>query len=465
MRITFFLVFILCASLGFSQGSDKPLLSFEDFIKRVKDHHPLAKQANLKLQEGEAQVLQSKGAFDPNFNSQLAQKYFEDKSYYSTGSTTLRIPTWFAAQFEAGYELNNGIYLNPESTVPNDGLLYAGVSVPLGKGLLIDKRRAAYKKAKIFQQSTAAEQQLMLNELIYDAGKVYWQWFEAFNVKRVFIEAVVLAKTRFEAVKQQALLGDKPFIDTVEARIQYQNRQLSLQQSELNYLNSSQLLSIFLWEDGLLPLELDRSAKPEDFIGIESFSDLDFSLALDFDSLLKNHPSLQLGQFKIDQLEIDRRWKREQLKPKVDLKYNALSSATQEDLSNNYSPNNYAWGFKVGIPLYLRKERGELKLNELKIQDAELALNQKQQGLNYKIQSSINEWEATADQLVLYQKTVRDYQTLLRGERQLFENGESSLFLVNSRERGFINARLKLIELMVKNRKARLGTYYSLGAL
>ncbi len=463
MRIAFFLVLFLCSEAGFSQDSNNPILTFEAFISRVKEHHPLAKQAKLKLQEGDAKILESKGGFDPNFNSQLAQKYFEDKSYYSTNATTLRIPTWFAAQFEAGYELNNGLFLNPENEVPNDGILYAGISLPLGKGLLIDKRRAAYKKAKIFQQSTEAEQQLMLNELVYEAGKVYWQWFEAYNVKQVFIEAVVLAKARFEAVKQQAILGDKPFIDTVEARIQYQNRKLSLQQAELEYLNNIQLLSIFLWEDGLLPLELELGTQPEGLIGIDSFVDLDYSLGLDFDSLIANHPTLQLGQFKIDQLEIDKRWKREQLKPKVDLKYNALSSANQEELTNNFSSNNYAWGFKVGIPLYLRKERGALKLNELKIQDAKLELNQKQRGLNYKVRSSINEWKTTADQLALFQKTVKDYQALLNGERELFYNGESSLFLVNSREWGFINARIKLIELLVKNRKARLSSFYSLG--
>ena len=79
MRIAFFLVLILCSEAGFSQDSNNPILTFEAFISRVKEHHPLAKQAKLKLQEGDAKILESKGGFDPNFNSQLAQKYFEDK--------------------------------------------------------------------------------------------------------------------------------------------------------------------------------------------------------------------------------------------------------------------------------------------------------------------------------------------------------------------------------------------------
>lgn len=465
MRVAVLFIFLFAGIQAFSQDQAKEILGFEDFITRVKLHHPLAKQASLKREEGEATLLQSKGGFDPKFNSQLAQKYFEDKTYYSTATANLRIPTWFAAQFEAGYDQNDGVFLNPENNVPNNGLLYAGVTLPIGKGLLIDKRRATFRMAKIFNESTQAEQQMMMNELVYDAGKVYWQWFEAYNVRLVFQEAVILAKTRFEAVKQQALLGDKPFIDTVEARIQYQNRLLSFQQADLEFKNGGVLLSIFLWEDGLLPLELNNDTHPDGFNGVDAISELDFSLDLDMDSLLKTHPSMRLGQFKIDQLEVDRKWKREQLKPTVDLKYNALSTATTNDIANNYSVNNYTWGFKVGIPLYLRKERGAIKLNALKIQDAQLELNQKQQNLNYKAQSSINEWQTTADQLILYRRTVSDYQILLNGERQLFQNGESSLFLVNSREWGFINARLKLIDLLAKNRKARLATYYSLGTL
>tara|TARA_R110002072_G_scaffold125612_6_gene261840 strand:- start:2750 stop:4150 length:1401 start_codon:yes stop_codon:yes gene_type:complete len=464
MRVIFLGLLVFSFFTSSSQAIDANLLTFEDFISRVKEHHPMAKQASLKVLEGDAALLESKGAFDPKFNTQLAQKYFEDKDYYSIASTNLRIPSWFAAQFEAGYDQNDGVFLNPENQLPSEGLLYAGISLPLGKGLIIDQRRAMYRRAKIYKESSLAEQQLMLNELIYEAGKVYWQWFEAYNIRKVFQEAVVLAKTRFEAVKQQALLGDKPFIDTVEARIQYQNRRLSLQQANLDFRNSGILVSIFLWEDGLIPLELDSNAHPDLFKDLSSFSDLNLQLNLDQDSLLKAHPSLRLGRFKIDQLEIDRKWKREQLKPSLDLKYNALASANGNDISNNYSVNNYTWGFKLAIPLYLRKERGALKLNQLKIQDAELDLGQKQQALNFKVQSSINEWQITAEQLQLYQKTLSDYQVLLQGERNLFNNGESSLFLVNSREWGFINARLKMIELLVKNRKARLSTYYSLAS-
>jgi hypothetical protein len=53
----------------------------------------------------------------------------------------------------------------------------------------------------------------------------------------------------------------------------------------------------------------------------------------------------------------------------------------------------------------------------------------------------------------------------LEGEQNKFSAGESSLFMVNSRELGYINAQIKYLELLTKNRKAVLGTEYSLGVL
>ena len=78
---------------------------------------------------------------------------------------------------------------------------------------------------------------------------------------------------------------------------------------------------------------------------------------------------------------------------------------------------------------------------------------------------AINTWQTTAEQAQLYTQTVTDYSNLLAAERQLFDTGESSLFLVNRRELGYINAQVKLIELHTKNRKASLATEYALGQL
>ena len=189
------------------------------------------------------------------------------------------------------------------------------------------------------------------------------------------------------------------------------------------------------------------------------------TLLTQIDSIIQQHPEVNQYRYKIDMLEIDQRWKREQLKPTLNLNYNALTEAVNDNPLAEYSSANYKWGLTFSMPILLRKERGALRLADLKINDAELELASKTAVLGYKALASINEWANTAEQVELYSQTVRDYDGLLGGERQMFDAGESSLFMVNSRELGYINAQLKLIELLTKNRKAGLAANYSLGVL
>lgn len=463
MKFPIFLLVVIPFSL-FSQTQTTNLLTFKEFMDQVKTHHPLAMQADLRVDKGNATLRKARGNFDPNVFSDVSQKYFSDKQYYSVINSGLKIPTWYGVEVKSGYTQNDGVFLNPQNSTPGAGLWYAGISVPLGQGLFIDSRRAALKKAKIYKESTAAERDLMYNELLYDAGKVYWNWFESYNTIKVYQNALEVGKQRFQAVIQGASLGDKPAIDTVEASIQVQNRMLKLQEAKLNYKNATAMLSVYLWIDGIVPLEVTEITRPvnsDDLTTVTASKDLKNAL----DSLTNRHPLLQQYQYKIDQLKIDKKWKQEQIKPQLNLKYNAINKPVGNDAFTNYNMNNYTWGVEFNMPIFLRKERGALELVKLKINAAELELVAKQAAFNYKAIAALNNLETTQQQIILYAKTVNYYSKLLTGERQMFNAGESSLFMVNSRESGFISTQLKYIQLLTKNHKASLELDYAIGLL
>jgi hypothetical protein len=52
----------------------------------------------------------------------LTKKQFKDTEYYSILNSSFKIPTWYGIEIKAGFEQNEGYYLNPENTVPNTGL-------------------------------------------------------------------------------------------------------------------------------------------------------------------------------------------------------------------------------------------------------------------------------------------------------------------------------------------------------
>ena len=438
--------------------------SFHDFLQKVKEHHPLAKQADLQTQIGAANLLSARGYFDPKTYANYAQKHFKDINYYKKLEGGVKIPTWFGITVLGGFEDNEGSYLNPENNVPDDGLYFAGVGVTLGQGLFIDERRAALKSAKIYAEGTKQKRRYLINELYLEAAIAYWNWFLAYHQQMVFKEAVDLSYERFKAVKQSAFLGDRPYVDTLEAGIQFQNRTLSFQEAQLNLNNAKAQLNVYLWDEGLVPLELEEFMIPTaiDSTFLEASNP---SLKLGMDTLIEQHPLLALNDYEIQQLEVEQRLKAEYIKPKLNLKYQPLLTGIDQEDWNQVNSNNYKFGVEFSFPIFLRKERGELEKNRIKLQEKELEYDNKAAQLRAKVNQALNEWDITLEQAELYQQTTNDYYELLKAERSLFGLGESSLFLVNSRELGYIGTKVKLIQLISKNKLAKSKAYYSLGIL
>ncbi len=117
------------------------------------------------------------------------------------------------------------------------------------------------------------------------------------------------------------------------------------------------------------------------------------------------------------------------------------------------------------MPSFFTHARGDLKLVKLKIEQANYMLDLKTQQLSNKLRSSFNELLALQQQTKLYLRSVEGFKALLDGEQKRFENGESSLFLVNARETRYIDARIKTAELPLKCYKAEAGYKWAAGSV
>lgn len=446
-RVLYIFVFILPVYLS-AQIDTAKVMDYNTFISRVLEHHPRVYQADIVANSGDAQLLKSRGGFDPKLEGSIQQKYFKDDQYYSLINGGLKVPTWFGLTAKAGYDQNQGGYLNPADRLPNSGLWYAGLELELGKGLLIDERRAELKKAKLFQEGSKLQQTMIKNELVFEASEAYAEWMSAYFQKQTFEIAVENAAFRLEGVRGTVAFGDRPFIDTVEASIQWQTRLFGFNQAQLDLKNAEEKLQLFLWQDGFVPLELDN-AIPAKFQS-EELAGMFGDALMQKDSLITNHPYILLNDLKLEQSEIDLRLKKEQLKPGLTLKYNALSQPVGNNPIAEYSINNYSWGGAISYPILTRKERGDVRLSKLKVEDTKLENTQIAAKVNYSINVSENKLYNAIEQLELFEQTLDYYERLYLAEKSLFEVGESSLFMINAREKSYLEAQLKQIELMSK---------------
>jgi len=435
-------------------------LSFEEYLGYVKQHHPLIKQVNLVLSTGEANLLKARGGFDPKIEVDYDRKKFKEIEYYDQLNTTFKIPTWYGIEFKGNFEQNSGEFLNPSLDVPEDGLYSAGVSFALAKGFLINERMATLKKARFFVKQTQADQHLLVNNLIYDASLAYFKWIEAEKERNIYSTFLNNATTRLDAVTRSVEEGDKAKIDITEARITTQNRRLALEAATLNAQKARLAVSNFLWLDDV-PLEIEDGIIPT----LPETSTLASVLILtditNTPIVIENHPKLASLDAKIESLEVDQSLKKNKLLPKINLQYNFLSETP--DQLDTFDTANYKAFVDVSFPIFFRKERGDLKLARLKVKDATYDRTAATLAITNKIDAAKAEITSLETQNNLIETIIDDYETLVAAEERKFFLGESSLFLINSREQKLIDAQLKENTLIIKELKAQATLFNAAG--
>ena len=156
----------------------------------------------------------------------------------------------------------------------------------------------------------------------------------------------------------------------------------------------------------------------------------------------------QTYAIKLQQLSLEQKLKRNKILPKLDFKYNFLSYNHVDFFATgaNAFAENYKFGLKFSMPLLLRESRADLQLTQLKIQETNFQIQQKQIEVSNKIKIYFAEIATYGQQMAIIERNVANYATLLEAEQQKFAIGESSVFLLNSRE-------MKLIEVRRKTRR------------
>lgn len=467
-KIFFLLVAITATNQVIGQRDSLYQLSLDEMLNMVRSNHPIAQQANIKIQNAESFERSAKGGFDPKLEADFNNKFYNETNYYANTHGALKIPTRSPISFKAGYDLNDGKYLDPSNSTPDDGLFQAGISLPLLQGLITDERRTQLKIAEAFTQYSQAEKNALYNQLMYEAYGAYWNWWNAFERTNVAEELIIIATTRFEAIKQRALAGDRPFIDTVEAYLQQQLRQQQLIEAMILEVKSRYYLSGFLWNDneeqpqGLI---ISEKTIPQNPSGIEPIELKEYRLSSFSEVINQSHPEIAAYDAKIDQLEAEAKWKQEKVKPKLNLEYNMLSTGINSATDNGFSTNNYKWGMTFSVPIFLRESRGELQMARIKIQDSEYSRNQKSNDLTNKASSNYENLQLIRQQLQIAESNLNNYNQLLNAERERFFNGESSLFLVNQREMAYADAKNKVLDLKAKLEMSGIEVLYTLGQL
>jgi outer membrane protein TolC len=446
--------------------SQQHILTLDNVFDIVRKYHPVAKQATLIVDSAKATRLAAKGAFDPSFYISNQQKTFDGKNYYFYTNPELKIPTWYGIDLKAGLEDNGGDRLTTEATRGRSS--YVGMTVPLLKNLVTDKRRTTLEQARIVVKQSEAVRRNELNNLLYDAATVYWNWVGEYQVYNVILNVVRVNEARLQLVRRSFFGGDRAAIDTVEALTQLQNFKFMALEAQYRWQAAGLELSNFLWLENEQPFQLVANVIPDtawDVLNVNQYPvpSLEDALATAKD----NHPKIETLNQKLQVLEAERKLKFQSLLPSLNFNYNFLNKGYEpwKGVGRNVFENNYKYGIEFGLPLFLRQGRGEYKGAKIKLQATDLQRDQATLEIENKVRDYFNQVVTLRKQVKIFEDAYDNYVRLLRAEERKFSIGESSLFILNSRENKVLETKQKLLELKTKFFKSLIAVEWAAGNL
>ena len=424
--------------------ADTAKFSFAEYVQLVSAHHPIAKQAQIIYLMAKADSLKERGVLDPKLQYDFSNKNFDGTEYYKYSIPSLTIPTITGVDIKLGVENTSGTYLNPESRVPEDGKFAAGIVVPIGRGIVNNERSITLKQAQNYVRLSEAERDLTLLKLFRDAALTYGDWYFSYRALQFAVESYQLATFRYGFIQESYRAGDMAAIDTLEALNEIVKRSLILRQDSLDVAKSIAYLNNYVWNSEGLPAILADKVLPELSLREVVENEPDW-LALNAN--IEVHPVVAKQKIKTVQASLDRRFFSTQRMPDVNLNYFPLFDVGDSDLQARDVTNNEKASISMTVPLFFRKERGQFQKAKQKESYENLELDVKMRYLAVTLDATSRQWNILRRQIEDQRKLVQLDKDLLRAEQQKFDAGESSLFIINSRERRLLENQLYLVEL------------------
>lgn len=477
MRGLFFTILFAAAFVQASNAQNKvatKIFTPNDLFSAIKYFHPVTKQAAILPMMAQKNLQATRGFFDPTVFMQFDRKTFDGKDYWSQLYAELQIPTYSPFEIKIGYEKNTGLtnadgtftHQSAERVVLPSGLLAVGLKASLLQGLLTDERRTALQQSKVFLQQSYYEQQQILNDLYYNAYQGYCEWWKAWKAMDIYTGAYNLAKQRLDFVKKAVAQGEHPAIDTLEILSQVQLFSILKNEALIEFRKNKYLLSSYLWLNEVTPLELDDNTIPLDFESVVFAKKIEAdSIAKMVKNLSATHPKILQINAEIRNLALEKRLYQNKLLPKVDVQYQYLvgNLGNNPSLIDRSPAANNKVSVSVAIPLFLRNERGNYGISQLKVNSYSYEKEKLIWEIENKVNASFVTFNIMGEQVGQVTALVNSYSILLQVEQQRYNMGESSVFVINNREQKLIDGRLKEIELKTKFLLAEAGIAWNAG--
>ena len=423
--------------------------TFEKLLDLVNRNYPKLLSADAERRIAGAKRLEKAGFFDPVLTH--VSEYLRVQDTFTPGKakdaihneSRLDLLTRSGVRFFAGARLNPNDTKTPFVPTGKSGEYIAGMSVPLLRGLRINEKTGAEQQAKLGEPLADQIFGASRLDVLFKAAATYWEWVGAKARNDVSRNLLKIAVDRVEQIKERVTAGDAPAIEVAEAEQEIHRRQALLTRADREFQKASIALSLFLWtESGPQEVPPAREVPRLDFVPrpiTEAEQSEGIRLAL------LRRPELKRIKYEREQAKVDLAIAQNFLLPAMD-----LFAAQGADTGPQGIGPVVRGGISLSVPIRQRTARGQIAAAKLKIQKLTIDEKFERQRIEMELRdvaSAINTACDKYNSAVLELSKAREVE---EGEKLRFGVGDSTLFLVNQRERFSAEAELRMVETHVE---------------
>lgn len=436
--------------LSMAQGAGGTQLTLRGFVQSIDSNFPKLLSADAERRLAIAKLLEKSGAFDPILTH--VSEYLRVQDIFTPGKAKDAIHNESRVDLltRSGMKVFAGMRLNPNDTktpfVPtgNSGEYYAGVSVPLLRGRAVNEKTIAETQARLTQPVAQQVYLAARMEVLIKAAGIYWEWLGAKSRLLVSNNLLAIAEQRVNQIKERVKGGDAPALEITEAEQEIERRKAGVVKAQRDLQKTSIQMSVYLWRQNLTPdtvplLDAMPSLNPFP----ERVSDESWAAARKL--AIQQRPELKRisAERKIVMAELQ--LAKNQLLPVMDAY--ALQGA---DTGKNGIGPVVRGGVNLSIPLRQRTARGLILAAETKLQKLTFDEAAERQRITAEIDDVVSAINTSFDKYSALAAEVDKAKSVESGEKLRFAAGDSTLFLVNQRERATAEAQFRLIDAHVE---------------
>jgi outer membrane protein TolC len=371
------------------------------------------------------------------------------------------------------------VFLNP--------LYRAGADLTYSQPLLRSFGKLATERRILIARVSSAQATELFEQNVADAietvEQAYWDLVEARNQLVVAREALSLAQVLHDQNRIRVDVGTLAPLELIQSEAGIANREEDIIRSEAAIGDAEDQLRLLLnldqgelWDRPIVPVTDPETPRIE----------LDLQDAIR--TALSERPEIASQLHRIDALDIDSRFFRNQVLPQLDLRLNyglgGLSGAGEAADPETGELTTVSGGFGdafeqvtnrdfdrwqvqllFSYPLQNRERRAQRVISDLALEQGLAELEQLQLQIVTEVRAAARRVETAAKQIESARVSLRLEERNLDAERKRYENGMSSSFRVLEIQEDLTQARSREVTAVTAYRRAIAEFYRAIGVL